>query len=1055
MLPEGCAMCGQYGTNNFVVEDLPVGPRTFCTEKHFAQYAGLPVKESGYYGFEAEYDQSIDISMTCPKCEKTLLPVGEGGDRKSENMMHFDYYCDCDENKESQVWVSGETKCANCGLKNHPPFDLSESGSWINKFGNSSALTNLGQAFMKCRGGCGRFFCNSTQALKNKPHSANRCLTNDGGEREMECVDCYNKASYNAESFESEGELERKYFARFGDKRGGKEWGEYNFTWFNDVGDWKPIDKDTTGWDEDDYDSFRDNKEYDLVNQMLDNPKSSLYGKIENNTTYTQEEEFDTTYKVLNEDGDVVTLNLLMSWDEPEIEQQKIQYYDKEPLLNLEFLAESFEAEDVCPTCKKERHGKFPYYFTECPDKNIKNHNMSNIVVTDKITFKKWRVVGSDSDGTPIWSKASSKGKVAKNARKFTLRDYGAGWYDRLLKGERQKRHEPQPKRTEHELMEEIYHNHTMWEYGPENLWEDGEASLSRVKEKLATSRRKIKIAEKELGRKVSQSQAIEWARKNTDYENYNAESFEAELDGIELPVCCGDGMELFPYNGDIIITCQGYTQYFGIASKKDYCGKSKRLSQLQDGILWEDCGYCGGDLWDDDDHTFKTTDGLVCLKCYDEHYKEDEEFEAETFEATEWIGFCPECNKWRNKEMSKIFKNNRKDNNDEEYITDLAYNGWTVPKKLLGKQLCMRGQRFGNVRSQTDSFTGYGQRTHNDSYCGTPLTKVKSKYKSETKKMNPVEKAGLTGVASGATMEGLETLLAAESEELDETQCDYCGKNKAKSEFPPVKGYWGRIHPDDPDENDKMGYCSQECFVGSLGKCDDCSSPFKIGDNYNRQEDEYETTLTCDDCFKGYPICESCGDKYHPESEHMESCGKCGGNGWIMTDYDSGDRWEPASSDSRPCEECYDGKVCSLEAESYSAEGDDDLDIHSGSYHGIKNRSYDGVKYIRQGNLLKCKCGYEQNFAYPFGCYSCGPEAHSGKGHIVGFTPNGRIVWKDECTGRFMVDTYEETDVGWFNSGHQCKEAESYSAEQKSISPYLWGLGIVGFLGYKFLNKK
>ena len=238
MLPEGCAMCGQYGTNNFVVEDLPVGPRTFCTEKHFAQYAGLPVKESGYYGFEAE------------------------------------------------------------------------------------------------------------------------------------------------------GELERKYFARFGDKRGGKEWGEYNFTWFNDVGDWKPIDKDTTGWDEDDYDSFRDNKEYDLVNQMLDNPKSSLYGKIENNTTYTQEEEFDTTYKVLNEDGDVVTLNLLMSWDEPEIEQQKIQYYDKEPLLNLEFLAESFEARGY------EYRGKgWLFYAT--------SHSDRPTTVMHPIKCGHYKMV---MDGTGVWN---------------------------------------------------------------------------------------------------------------------------------------------------------------------------------------------------------------------------------------------------------------------------------------------------------------------------------------------------------------------------------------------------------------------------------------------------------------------------------------------------------------------------------------------------------------------------------------------------------------------------------------------------------------------------
>ncbi len=42
---------------------------------------------------------------------------------------------------------------------------------------------------------------------------------------------------------------------------------------------------------------------------------------------------------------------------------------------------------------------------------------------------------------------------------------------------------------------------------------------------------------------------------------------------------------------------------------------------------------------------------------------------------------------------------------------------------------------------------------------------------------------------------------------------------------------------------------------------------------------------------------------------------------------------------------------------------------------------------------------------------------------------------------------------------GYVCEEgegygAESFSAEQKSISPYLWGLGIVGILGYAFRRK-
>jgi hypothetical protein len=92
----------------------------------------------------------------------------------------------------------------------------------------------------------------------------------------------------------------------------------------------------------------------------------------------------------------------------------------------------------------------------------------------------------------------------------------------------------------------------------------------------------------------------------------------------------------------------------------------------------------------------------------------------AESFEATEWVGFCPECNKWRTKDMSvKI---------DSKINT----TGWSIPDKLLGKRLCKKSQRFGNIRQSGDTFTGYGSRPFDDSYCGTPLTKVKSKYKTE-----------------------------------------------------------------------------------------------------------------------------------------------------------------------------------------------------------------------------------------------------------------------------------------------------------------------------------
>jgi len=152
---------------------------------------------------------------------------------------------------------------------------------------------------------------------------------------------------------------------------------------------------------------------------------------------------------------------------------------------------------------------------------------------------------------------------------------------------------------------------------------------------------------------------------------------------------------------------------------------------------------------------------------------------------------------------------------------------------------------------------------------------------------------------------------------EMDATQCDYCEKNNAKSEFPPVKGYWEHI---DPAENHKRGYCSQECFVGSLGECDDCRSPFKIGDNYNLIDEDDDATLHCDDCFKGYPICEFCDVKYHPEGEHNLSltCSYCRGDGYIMTSYTPSTYYDPAESDGHDCEACGgSGSVCS-EGEGY-----------------------------------------------------------------------------------------------------------------------------------------
>jgi hypothetical protein len=47
---EICSACDEK-TSVFVVKDLAVGPRSFCSEEHYALFMGLPVKPEGYYGF--------------------------------------------------------------------------------------------------------------------------------------------------------------------------------------------------------------------------------------------------------------------------------------------------------------------------------------------------------------------------------------------------------------------------------------------------------------------------------------------------------------------------------------------------------------------------------------------------------------------------------------------------------------------------------------------------------------------------------------------------------------------------------------------------------------------------------------------------------------------------------------------------------------------------------------------------------------------------------------------------------------------------------------------
>ena len=133
--------------------------------------------------------------------------------------------------------------------------------------------------------------------------------------------------------------LEKKYFHRYGFSEGGKEWGEMRFDWIPTVNEWRPYNEDDP-LAEDDLELFIEEKEYELVNQMLDDENSRLHKFFINNPRGVEEEEFYTNYKVLNEDGEIDKLGFLISWGEPDIEYRKSQYStDPEtPLYRFEFL---------------------------------------------------------------------------------------------------------------------------------------------------------------------------------------------------------------------------------------------------------------------------------------------------------------------------------------------------------------------------------------------------------------------------------------------------------------------------------------------------------------------------------------------------------------------------------------------------------------------------------------------------------------------------------------------------------------------------------------------
>ena len=65
----------------------------------------------------------------------------------------------------------------------------------------------------------------------------------------------------------------------------------------------------------------------------------------------------------------------------------------------------------------------------------------------------------------------------------------------------------PKPKRPDSDILSEI--RGIYCRLSPENLWCDGEASLSQVRRMGAMLRRRLAECERELGRKVSESEAF------------------------------------------------------------------------------------------------------------------------------------------------------------------------------------------------------------------------------------------------------------------------------------------------------------------------------------------------------------------------------------------------------------------------------------------------------------------------------------------------------------------------------------------------------------------
>jgi len=147
------------------------------------------------------------------------------------------------------------------------------------------------------------------------------------------------------------------------------------------------------------------------------------------------------------------------------------------------------------------------------------------------------------------------------------------------------------------------------------------------------------------------------------------------------------------------------------------------------------------------------------------------------------------------------------------------------------------------------------------------PEAKEKGLWKAESKKINPLEKAGISGIASGATMEGLETLMAAEEE---------------STEVFKLSSYFSYLKSQKPDLAREI-----EFSVKNEGELPS-QKIYDAGFNPSIIEEWVDLVGVEDEKLQGY-----------------ESCSNCEGEGYVLTSYTPATRYEPADGDGEDCGEC------------------------------------------------------------------------------------------------------------------------------------------------------